>query len=148
MTRGRRRLLAVALAALAVALAGCADPENVEIAVEAPALVKKGQKFEVKARVKNTASETQRLVSLDIGDKYLAGVKIEAAQPPYSESMHIPLDNSMSYTFELELQPNEERVVTFQAVALKPGDFRDEVDFCINSPISFLSQQVRTVVEP
>ncbi len=144
----RRVLLLALVAGFAIALTACSgDPQNVTISVEAPLQVKAGEKFLVKAHVKNTADKPQKLVSLDVGDPYLTGIAFEKTDPPFSDATHIPIDNTMSYTLNVELPSNEEKVVTFYAMALKTGDYSSKIDFCINSATSFLSYPVRTMVQ-
>ena len=40
-------------------------PTNIELSVESPLVVQEGHDFEIRARVRNTAPETQTLVDLD-----------------------------------------------------------------------------------
>lgn len=145
----RRRVLLLAVAVAAVmGMAACSgDPQNVQISVEAPLQVKAGEKFLVKAHVKNTGDKAQKLVSLDVGDPYLVGIAFEKTDPAFSDATHIPIDNTMSYTLNLDLPSNQEKVVTFYATALKTGDFSSKIDFCINSSTSFVSYPVRTMVQ-
>ena len=145
----KRRLFALALLLALFTLAGCeTEVKNVTTSVDAPTNVKKGEKFDIVLHVTNTdASRTQKFVSADISDKYLAGIHIEGAEPKFSESTHIPIDNTVSYVFNLDLPPNQEKTVTLKAVAMKSGDFGGGVDFCINSDYAFITQQVRTVIE-
>jgi len=145
----KRRVLCLAALLSLLALAGCAgDPTHVDIVVQAPLNVKKGEKFDIVMRVTNAdAGRTQKLVSVDISDKYLAGIHIESAEPRYTEASHIPIDNTVSYVFNLDLPPNQERVVKLRATAVKAGDFGGGADFCINTDYTFLTQQLRTIVE-
>ena len=142
-------LLAV-LAALAVAgvLALAAldsSVEGIEVALSAPAKVRRGDAFQISARVRNTASNTQRLVDLDIERSYLRGIAIRSAEPPWKESTDL-LVLGTSYTFDLPIEPGQELVLVLQATALHSGDFSGDFDFCINSEVRFLTQQARTVV--
>ncbi len=146
MSRGRLALLTVAVAG-GVVLSGCSgDPKNVTILLDAPLQVKVGEKFQIKAHVTNTGPKAQKLVSLDVGEAYRTGIAIEKSNPSFSQASHIPIDNTMSYEFNLDLPSNQEKVVTFYATALKAGDYSSKVDFCINSSTSFLSYPVRTFV--
>lgn len=118
-----------------------------EIGIQAPSNVRKGDNFVVTATVRNSASKPQTLVSLDVGDKYLEGIAILKTDPNHQEATHIPIDNTMSYVFNLPLKPGEARQILLYAKAVKAGDYYSEIDFCINSDTSFLSKTVRTVVE-
>ena len=139
------RLGSAAIALLVVG--GClAPPEDVRVGVEAPAIVEAGESFTIVATVHNDAPTEQILTDLDVADEYLKGINIGASDPPFSDSMHIPIDNTRSYSFDLPIPPGGSISVTFEAVALHPGDYAGEIDFCINSDVSFVSSPVRTVV--
>lgn len=124
-----------------------AEPEDVEISVKGPASVATGESFTLQATVRNTAAKEQTLVSLDIADAYLDGIVIRGSEPPFKDAQHIPIDNTTSYSFDLPIPAGGEVTVVFEAHAAHPGDHRGDVDFCINSEISFLSYPVRTLVE-
>src|SRR5512142_1760320 len=144
----RTRIFEAAAAALILVVSsGCAKPKDVKVSVEAPLSVKRGESFLVKASVTNSATKAQKLVSLDVGDAWLAGVAIESTDPPFAEASHIPIDNTMSYTYGLMVNPGETRTVLIRARAVKEGDHGSGIDFCINSETSFVSYPIRTVVE-
>jgi hypothetical protein len=139
--------LSIALLVIAAVLWGCESPKNVEIDVQAPPTARKGDEFVITATVRNTALKPQTLVSLDVGDKYLNGIAILKTDPNHKEATHVPIDNTMSYVFGLPLKPGEGRRILLYAKAVKTGDHNAEIDFCINSDTSFLSKNVRTIVE-
>jgi hypothetical protein len=142
------RILAISLLAtlLLLPIQAC-SPQNVKVSAEAPTTVAKGDRFEIRAKVLNTAHEKQVLCDLDIADEYLEGIVIEGTRPEFSEATHIPIDNTMSYSFDLPIDPGDEAVIVLSAYAAKRGDFAGEIDFCVNSEFNFLSYPVRTVVE-
>jgi hypothetical protein len=121
-------------------------PSNVELFVDAPATVQEGQDFTIVVRVKNTAPETQTFVDLDIADEYLEGIVIKSTQPAFSDAMHVPIDNTVSYSLGLPVPAGKEVKVTLRAAAVRSGDFSGDFDFCINSEITCLPYPVRTVV--
>jgi hypothetical protein len=151
MKKGRdgfmKKITAIFCFVLLLILSGCTEPKDVEVNVDAPLQVMIDKEFVITATVKNTASKEQKLVSLDIGDEYLKGIAIVKTEPDNSESRHIPLDNTVTYTFNIPVKPGKEIKVTFYAKALKKGDFNSEIDFCINNEVSFLSKSIRTVVQ-
>ena len=142
----KRRLL-IPILLFGLLLVACAVPENIEIGVTAPITISQLQRFQIEATARNTGSAVQTLVSLDIADEYLQGIVIESSTPPFANAFHVPIDNTMSYSFDLPIQPGAEVTVLFQAFAAHPGDFAGEVDFCINSETSFVSYPVRTIVQ-
>ena len=131
----------------AILLAGCGEPEDVNVTIELPLNVSQGDEFVIVATVKNTSSDQQELVSLDIADGYLDGIAILRTEPNHSEATHIPLDNTMSYVFELPVGAGEQKEIKLYAKAVRQGDYNAEIDFCINSEFSFLSRSIRTIVE-
>ena len=123
------------------------EPEDIEVMVDTPLNVVQGESFVIGVRVTNTADHEQTLYSLDIADAYLDGIAITGSDPPYSTSDHIPIDNTWSYTYMLDIAPMQTVQVQLAAQALSPGDYNGEMDVCINSEVQFLSYQVRTYVE-
>lgn len=128
-------------------LCGCGNPKNVTVSLEAPLTVEKGDEFVIVATVDNSASGQQTLVSLDIGDAYLDGIAIIRTEPDHQEATHVPIDNTMSYVFNIPVGPGKRTEVRLYAKAVKRGDYHSEIDFCINSDYLFLSKAIRTVVE-
>jgi len=136
------------------AMAGCdtmeqiaSGPKDVTIQVNAPLHVKVKEEFVVEVRVQNTASQSQRLDSIDVGDTYLQGVAIQRSEPAFKQSMHVPLVNMQSYEYGTPIAAGGEVVVKFYAVAVKVGDYSATVDVCINSASSCSSHPTRAVVE-
>jgi hypothetical protein len=148
-----RPFLAVALGALLSA--SCVfgpttlppDPKDVLIQVDAPLEVKRGEEFLVTIEVENTAGRTQQLNSIDVWDNYLEGVAIRRADPAFTESFHVPVDNTESYTFERDIGPKGKLTVKFFAIGVKVGDFNSHVDVCINSAGSCKTFPLRTIVQ-
>jgi hypothetical protein len=91
--------------------------------------------------------EPQYLVDLDVADEYLEGVVIESATPRFTDAFHVPLDNTISYSFDLPIEPGAEVLVVFVAYAAKVGDFSGEIDFCVNSEVICIPYPVRTIIE-
>ena len=123
------------------------EPENVDITVEAPLTVMKGEPFVIDIQVTNTSEEPQLLHSVDVYDAYLKGIAIEHTEPKYLQAFHVPIDNTQSYEFKQEIPPGGTVTVRFHAVGVKPGDYSAYVDVCINTGTNFLTYPLRTVVE-
>ena len=126
---------------------GCSNPENIEVAVDSPTRIKQGERFTIRVSVRNTGASEQTLVDLDIADEFLKGVVIESSDPPFSQSMHISVDNTISYSYDLAIPPGKEISITLSAYAAYQGDYSGEFYFCINSESSCLFYTVRTIVE-
>lgn len=122
-------------------------PKDVTVQVNAPLHVTVKQEFVVEVRVQNTAARSQKLDSIDVGDRYLQGVAIQSTEPAFKQSMHVPLVNMQSYEYGQPIAAGGELVVKFHAVAVKAGDYSATMDICINSGSSCSSHPIRAVVE-
>jgi hypothetical protein len=141
------KIIGIALLLAIILFLQACSPQGVKVSADVPPTVSKGERFEIRAKVLNTSQETQTLCDLDIADEYLDGIIIESTRPRYSEAWHVPIDNTMSYSFDLAIPPGEEKVVVLSAYAARPGDYSGEVDFCINTELNYLSAPVRTIIE-
>lgn len=135
----------------AFAALGCGglldEPQGVRVAIDAPLRARVGEDFTVTVTVENTAAEAQTLTSLDVADAWLAGVAIIGSEPAFSSSMHVPVDETVSYQYDLSIPPGQSVEIRLRASALKSGDFSDDVDACINTDYNCLSWPIRTLVE-
>lgn len=122
------------------------EPEGVEVVVEAPLEVARGERFRVLAKARNVGDEPRRLVDVDVADAYLEGIVVESTTPPFRDAMAVPIDDTMSYSFDLEMAPGGEASVAFSMFAAHVGDFSGDIDFCIDSETRCLSYPVRTLV--
>lgn len=126
---------------------GCSSPEGIQVSIETPTTVAKGGRFQIVAKVQNSAPRPQILVSLDVADSHLEGIVVERTEPPFTEAFHVPIDNTMSYTFNLNINSGAQQVVVLHAYAARSGDFKGEVDFCINTAYDCMPYPIRTIVE-
>lgn len=122
------------------------EPGEVEVAIEAPLEVSQGDRFTIVVRVRDISGKKRTLVDLDVADEYLAGVVIERTRPPFKDAMHVPIDNTLSYSFDIPFAAGEEAVVEFDAFAAHSGDYHGDIDFCIDSALSCVSYPVRTLI--
>jgi hypothetical protein len=134
---------------LFVALLGCGAfdmPENVDISIDSPVSVGVDEEFQIVLTINNTGPSTQTLVDLDVADAYLEGVVVREIDPTFSDAMHVPFDNTQSYSMDLALPAAQTVKVTISAYAAHVGDFGGDIDFCINSAVACLSYPVRTII--
>ena len=120
--------------------------EGIDIKMNIPITVNTNEEFVTQITVTNTLNNSQTLLSIDIGDNYLEGIALLKTEPNFTEQMHIPIDNSVSYSFGEEIGPQETITIDLYWKALSEGEFSDEIDFCINSDFSFISKGARTKV--
>jgi hypothetical protein len=143
-----KQYIIAALLTLAIfTIWGCSDPKNIIISMDAPLEVNQGEEFTIVVSLKNMANKPQELVAIDIADRYLDGIGVVSTKPPFIESEHIPIDNTMSYKFKREIPSNSNQIVEIKAKAIEEGEYKGDFDFCINSEFNFLSQSARTIVK-
>jgi hypothetical protein len=122
------------------------EPEDVTVRADAPLEVPRGERFQVVAVARNGDRRARRLVDLDVADEYLRGIVVEGSEPPFDDAMHVPLDNTVSHSYGLEIAPGQEVRVVFTMYAAHAGDYSGDIDFCIDSEVRCLSYPVRTIV--
>jgi LEA14-like dessication related protein len=125
----------------------CTEIKDIDIEMDLPIKVQNDNEFIITVKLKNLAAKSQELVSIDIGDDYLKGIVIIKTEPSYTESIHVPIDNSVSYSFGKDIEPGDSIEVRFHCKTVLVGDFSDDIDFCINSDYNFLTKIARTIVE-
>ena len=131
---------------LAGLLSSCGGVEGIDIKMNIPITVNTNEEFVTQITVTNTLNNSQTLVSIDIGDKYLEGIALLKTEPDFTEQMHVPIDNSVSYSFGKEIGSQESITIDLYWKALYEGEFSDDIDFCINSDFTFISKGARTKV--
>jgi hypothetical protein len=130
-----------------VLIAACAEIKDIDVELDVPVKVQNDEEFIITALLKNSADKSQELVSIDVGDNYLKGIAILKTEPSYLESMHVPIDNSVSYSIRKVIAAGDSVVVKLYCKAVSTGDFSDDIDFCINSEFNFIGKVARTIVE-
>lgn len=144
--RAEARMLIVLCGSIA-ALSSCASvPDGVTAWVESPPSVELGEHFKISAHVDNASGKAVKLRTLDIGDAYLDGIAIHQTDPPHSEKVHLPIDNTLSFVFEIDIPPGERVVVDFHAEAQKSGVYQGDFDLCVNSAVNCFFQTITTPV--
>lgn len=139
----------ILVVALVLSFDSCfAEPEGVTVTAEAPLNVSRGARFTLVATVENHSAQPRKLIDIDVADEYLKGVAIETTEPPFQSAEHVPIDNTVSHSFDLTIPANGKVEVRFTALAAQPGDFAGDLDFCIDSETRCISRNVRTIVEP
>ena len=71
-----------------------ADPEGLELVVEAPLEVNRGTSFDLVIRVSNTGDARLRLGDLDVSDSYLDGFLVESVSPYPRSRSHDPINGA------------------------------------------------------
>src|SRR5262245_2968490 len=140
----------VCLAGLAVVVACFAylgqDVQEVGVSVDGPADVVVGQTFELSVTVTNERPRKVLVLSdIDIAESYLAGFTISSTEPRPKSNKHVPIDNSRSFTFAVQIPPRASRMFSFTLRAEKPGLYRGDVDVCEGA--RFITSMAQTSVK-
>lgn len=107
------------------------DVKGVGVSVDGPTDVTVGETFALTVTVTNERPrKVMALSDIDIAEDYLAGFTVSSIEPKPKSSMHVPIDNSRSFTFGVRIPPRESRDFTFTLRAEKPGIYRGDVDVC------------------
>lgn len=139
-------VLMVAVAVTAFIWHVAQDPKDVSISVEGPTTVRLKEEFTVTVIVRNERPKTVfRLTDVDVAEKYLQGFLVLGTDPKYTSSMHVPFDDSRSYTFNRPVKPGDTARFVFRLRPFKTGMYRGDIDVC--EGMRFLTTQVQTLVE-
>jgi len=107
------------------------DVKGAGVSVNGPTDVVVGETFELTVAVTNERPrKVLALSDIDIAEDYLAGFTVSAITPRAKSSMHVPFDNSRSFTFGVQIPPGASKIFTFTLRAEKPGLYRGDVDVC------------------
>lgn len=122
------------------------DVKGVGVSVEGPTDAIVGQTFELNVVVTNERPRAALgLTDVDIAERYLAGFTVARIDPKPKSSMHVPLDNSRSFTFDVRVPPHDSRTFKFTLRAEKPGIYRGDVDVC--EGVRFITGMAQTAVK-
>ena len=107
------------------------EVEGAGLSVESPLDVAVGETFVLTVVVENQrAGEALEVGDIDISEEYLGGFSVLSVEPKPKEEQHVPIDNSQSYTFGIEVPSGETREFKFKLRAEREGVFRGDVDLC------------------
>jgi hypothetical protein len=122
------------------------DPTGVLVTIEKPTGVTVGEEFSMVVVVKNVRPDAPfKLTDIDVADDYLKGLEIIHTDPAHKSSMHVPIDNSQSFSFNMDIPPEETKRFTFRLRAVTPGLHSGDVDVCEGQ--RFISTLAQTMVE-
>ena len=122
------------------------DVEGAAVSANSPLDVTVGETFDLTVEVRNERqTKVLELSDVDIGEEYLAGFTVVSIDPEFKSTMHVPIDNSRSYTFGVTIPAGEARTFTFTLRAEKAGIYRGDVDACEGA--RFITAMAQTVVK-
>jgi hypothetical protein len=139
-------LLALAAAVIAFFWHVAQDPKDVTISIESPDTVALKEEFTVTVVVHNERTKRDfGLTDVDVAEDYLQGFLILGTDPKPKTSVHVPIDNKRSYSFNQPVKPGGTARFAFRLRPLKAGLHRGDVDVC--EGMRFLTTQLQTLVE-
>jgi hypothetical protein len=122
------------------------DVEGVGVTINSPTDVSVGETFKLDVTVRNERQgKVLELSDIDIADEYFNAFTVVSVTPTPKTEMHVPIDNSQSFTFDRKIQPGKTQVFTWELRAEKPGIFRGDVDVC--EGMQFVTKMAQTVVK-
>jgi hypothetical protein len=137
--------LVVAGAVVAFMFYVAEDPKGVDVVATTPVDVTVGEPFELEVRITNLRQgKPFGLTDIDLDEGYLSAFTVLSTTPNYVSTMHVPLDNTRSFTFDRPVAAGETAVFSFELRAEQVGSFRGDVDVCEGS--RFLTKMVQTSV--
>lgn len=122
------------------------DLEGVVVTVNGPPEgVQVGQTFDLEIVVKNErARKVLQLSDVDLAEEYLDGFTVSAIKPAQKSSMHVPVTNCRSFTFDVSIAAGASQSFVFTLKAEKAGLFRGDVD--VYEGLRCLTTMAQTVV--
>jgi len=122
------------------------DVEGVSIAVNTPLDVTVGETIILEVVIMNEReNDPLSLSDIDISNAFLAGFTVISTQPTPKSSMHVPIDNSRSYTFNISIPAGESKTFKFTLRAETTGIYRGDVDVC--EGMRFITAMAQTVIK-
>ena len=121
------------------------DPADVWVSVEGPPSVVVGEEFTLSVVVENQRQgDSFRLSDIDVAEAYLDGFLILGTEPGARSSMHVPIDDTRSFHFDVRIPARATRRFDFRLRPVDSGIFRGDVDVCEGA--RFLSTLAQTEV--
>jgi len=122
------------------------DVKGVGVAIDGTTDVRVGETFELTVTVTNERPRKALALSdIDISEDYLAGFTVSTVDPTPKSSMHVPIDESLSFTFDVRIPPGQSRSFVFELRAEQPGLYRGDVDVC--EGVRFITGMAQTSVK-
>jgi hypothetical protein len=139
-------VLSFVMAGLGLLIWIVGEPEQINLSVDVPVSVGKGESFAIEITVEDLSGESRLVHSIDIDDSYLEGLEVVRTEPPFTELLRVESLGFRSYYFEKVIEPNSAGTILIALQGLEAGDYTGEIDVCIDSSGSCTTVTTRTVV--
>src|SRR5262249_44792468 len=126
--------LAVVIAIVAFLVNASKDVEGGAVSADNVSDVVGGQTFDLQITVTNERpKKVMSLSDVDVAEDYLSGFTVVSIDPKPKSSQHVPIDNSRSFHFGINIPPHSAQTFKFTLRAEKAGNFSGDVDACEGS---------------
>jgi len=126
-------------------LVACSAPEEVKVDIDVPITAEAGSDFNFTVTVQNTDDKTHELRSIDIDETFLEGVFVVSTSEDLTDEYTV--FGFHVFEFKKNIPANSDLTVTFNARAVKEGDFSGDVDICIDGDAKCTSRVTRILIE-
>jgi hypothetical protein len=120
------------------------SPDGINVDLDVPSEVRINDNFTIEVTVHNTLQKSRVLTDIDIDATYIQGVFINEAFPAFYDSWDG--DDFRTYSFDIDIAPNESTTVQLDATALQSGTFTGMLDVCIDTVYTCLEYPILTRV--
>jgi hypothetical protein len=140
----------VVLGAGGIAWLSGLTPKDIEVTVDHPAQIERGEEIAIEIRITNTGPAAQQLVSIDFSMNYLDGIVIDRSEPDHTHTTQFDAlgggESFLSYYFDRSIAPGETLLVAFTGTAIHEGDFAGDISICVNSEYQCMNAAARTLI--
>jgi len=138
------------LAFLTVAVLSFSCTPKLDVAVRAmtPETNKLGSEFEIFVDILNNTSERQLFNHLNIEESYLEGIEILGSVPGYYERYAVDIDNTINFSYDLQIDAGETFTVILYCKAVKIGQYDGNITAFFNNAFAHTSTPISTEITP
>lgn len=146
--------IVVCIVIAAIFIGGCKKEEKVEpnnfnesfsAVIDMPKEITKGSEFKIKVKLKNTQNETRMLDTVDVSDTFLKNITIKSSDPAFASTEHV--EDLVSFIFNYKMNPGEEKIFEFDAVAENAGTCKGDFDFWTEKEDDFTTCEVEIFIK-
>jgi hypothetical protein len=121
--------------------------KNIMVSVIPQFSVRLGHNYVLEVQITNTGDLPQKLDSIEINSRYLAGAIVDHADPAYVNFSKVTRSvDYFHFDFQREIAAKSTLPVKFYLTAEKTGDYSGEVVVCINSPTQCTFSHTRSII--
>ncbi len=120
-------------------------PEGIIVTIDLPEQVSVDEVYPIEVTVQNVSLEEREVTIIEMQDSFLEGIDIISSDPIFADKLG-GFGFDTHYFEELYIQPESEAVIIFEARADREGYFIGDINVCIDTEGSCVTNQIRTKV--